>query len=276
MINPISFDYSYNMPKQDNLYDALVLEGIINKKDKWETYIYKDSPIPRVSEILKTTIGKDYLMKWALKLGAEDYTRESNMTLYTGTIVHEMIEHFLTTGKKKEINYRSYSVMKHTEMAYNNFISWYRDMINKGYTISPIVIEKPVTCPWYGGTIDCILSVTDPNNITKIYLSDFKTSKSLSIDYLLQTYAYYWAIEWNRHFNYNETDLNINIDGICIIRIDKEKSNHEILVVNKEDKRFTDIAYGFSSMVNWYYHIINLEYDLKMLKKENRDNEWNI
>lgn len=272
--NPITFKSQEVkfQPVQDDLFEALILEGIIDKQDKWDVYKFLGKPIPRVSEILRECIGKDYLMKWALNLGKENYDRESNYTLYTGTLVHELIENFLLYGAKKEIDYRAYPVRMKTEKAYQNFLSWYRDMVNNGYEIKPIEIEQEVTCPWYGGTIDCIMNISNKSiDLDHNYIVDFKTSKQISIDYFLQTYSYLWALLWNR------TEINPNIpkiDGLGIIRVDKEKPQYETLFLRynnpAEARILTDLDSGFASMVNWYYHLINLNYDLKQAKKMER------
>lgn len=269
--NPLTFeDMVVNLqPEQDDLFDALVLEGIINKREKWSTYKFGDMNVPRVSEILKECIGKDYLMKWALRLGKEAYDRESIDTLMTGTLVHEMIEHFLLYGVKKDVQFRSYKMKMKTEKAYLNFLSWYRDKINQGYTIEPVAIEKEIVCPWFGGTIDCIMRLYHKERgIDKIYIVDFKTSKQFSIDYLLQTFAYLWAIRWNKIY----TDSTLpEIDGIGVIRIDKENNKYEDLFLDYEVPEqasiLTDIEHGLASMINWFYHITNLNYDLRIAKK---------
>jgi hypothetical protein len=262
MINPLYF-INENIPLEDDCFDALCLEGIISKREKWDVYNFFGINVPRVSEILKDTIGKDYLMKWALNLGKEVYERESRETLITGTIVHEMIEYFLIHGDKKEADYRSYQMKRKAEQAYYNFVSWYRDMIKNGHTIKPLFIEREIVCPWYGGTIDCIMEI-DGNT----YIIDFKTSRSISMDYLLQTYAYYWSIKWNR--NNLITDLP-DIDGIGVIRIDKDKDKYEFILLdgnhNEDANRIlSSIGYSFSSMINWYYHQQDMKYQLKQSK----------
>lgn len=269
--SPVTFE-DFNIteqPEQHDLFDALILEGIVDKREKWNVYKFGDINIPRVSEILKECIGKDYLLKWALRLGKEAYDRESIDTLITGTLVHEMIEYFLLYGVKKEIKYKSYRMMMRTEKAYSNFLSWYRNMINKGYELIPVYIEKEITCPWYGGTIDCVLRIIHKEmEIDKVYIIDFKTSKRISIEYFLQTYAYYWAIIWNKN---NIDPSLVNVDGIGIIRVDKEVDKYEDLFLdydNPEKGRILDdIGFGLFSMINWFYHLINLNYDLKMARK---------
>ena len=56
-----------------------------------------------------------------------------------------------------------------------------------------------------------------------------------------------------------------------IIRIDKYKDKYESMFLDYGHPEtamiLNDISYGFGSMINWYYHLINLNYDLKQIKK---------
>lgn len=269
--NAIYFNnYDSEVPNQDNNNDVLYLNGIDDKK--WKTYLFNDRPVPRVSDLLKECIGRDYLLRWAANLG-ENYKRESVHTLYIGTLVHEMIEHFLFFGKYKDVDFRSYNVKVKTEKAFRNFLNWYNDKINKGFKISIVSIEKPTMNPWFGGTIDCIMRL-EYNGVSRTFITDFKTSKKISIDYLIQTYAYYWSEKWNRDFNNDKTVKEL--DGIGIIRIDKEKDVYEDLFLdfnNPDNSDFLfDIDRTLGSIVNWYYHMQNINSDLcKMRKKGVRE-----
>ena len=276
IVEPIFFtdNNTKRCPTNDNNYDILILEGIINKREKWDHYNFNGVPVPRVSELLKETIGKDYLLKWALRLGQEEYERETRDTLYTGTIVHDLIEHFLKYGTKKVIHFKSYSIRMKTERAYNNFVTWYRDMVSKGYKIESLYNELPITCPWFGGTIDCIMRITDSNGLSYTYIVDFKTSKQITIDYFLQTYAYKWMVDWNRQ--YINPNLPI-IDGLGIIRIDKSADKYEGVFYNVHDEfglnfiNRLDVSLG--SMINWFYHLINLRYEFSQGKKYRKEKE---
>lgn len=258
-------DYNNKEPNQDNNSRILYLNEANNK---WKTYTFNGKQVPRVSDLLKECIGKDYLLRWAANLG-ENYKRESAHTLYIGTLVHEMIEYFLFFGGYKEIDFRSYNVKVKTEKAYSNFLSWYNDKIEKGFKISPISIEKQTTNPWFGGTIDCIMRL-EYNGISRNYIVDFKTSKKISIEYILQTYAYYWSENWNYNFN---GDISVcKLDGLGIIRIDKEKDTYEDLFLdfnNPENYYFlSDIDYALGSIINWYYHMQIINNDLSNMKRK--------
>ena len=270
-LNPLKFVKDTDWQHQTN-NEILTHLGIELKLSNWDTYEFQGRNVPRVSEILKRCIGKDYLVTWAARLGLEEYRKESNRTLYIGSIVHEVIEGFLL---HKEINIpdniHSGMIRSKISRAVNNFVNWYEYMIQNGYTITVIAIEKQITCPWYGGTIDCIMTITNNNTgISKTYIVDFKTSKQISIEYLLQTYAYLWAIKWNK--TYYDSSLP-DIDGIGIIRIDKEAVKFQDLFLDFENNNMIlkDIEYSLTSMVNWYYHSYAMEYNLKISKNINKE-----
>lgn len=260
---------AFKNPSEDTLEDLLSLEGVINKRSKWETYTFNDIPIPRVSNILSYTIGSEYLVNWALSLGKEKYEEEKYDTLTTGTLTHEMIEYYLIHHEEKEMIFKSERIKYKTLNAYHNFIQWYQDMINQGFTIDPIVIEQTVTTPWYGGTIDGILHITNPSiGIDENIIVDFKTSKQLTYQYYLQTYSYLWAVIWNQNHGLSQLPI---IDGIGIIRVDKTSHSYQSGFLRykyqSEKVILDDIANSFASMINWYYNQINMEYDMRKIRK---------
>lgn len=271
IIAPITF---IQAPVQNTNYEILHLDNINSKREKYTKYNNGNLPVPRVSEILKDTIGKDFLLQWALRLGLEAYNKESAYTLYTGTIVHEMIERFLLKGimYPDDINYRNYTIKKKSITAFDNFLNWYKNMINKGYQLIILAIEREITTPWYGGTIDCIMRVIHKEyNIDTVYIVDFKTSKRISVEYLLQTYSYLWAINYNRSINPN-FDIP-EARGVGIIRVDKEYPKYEDIFLSYDNPEqaiiLEQLKYSFSSMINWYYNLFNMRENLKISKQYN-------
>ena len=266
-INPLKFvkETEWNYSSNNELISHFAVES---KIDKWDTYQFQGRNIPRVSDILKKCLGKDYLINWAARLGIDEYKRESARTLYIGSIVHEVIEEFLLTGNINIPFDISNNVIRNKiKRSVNNFVNWYQSMIEKGYIIKVLAIEKQITNPWYGGTIDCIMMITNiATGISKVYIVDFKTSKTISIDYLLQTYSYLWSIKWNKM--YIDSTLP-DIDGIGIIRIDKESDRYQDLFLDYENDTniLKDIDFSFTSMINWYYQTIIMEYNLKIAKR---------
>lgn len=65
---------------------------------KESKYQFNGKPVPRVTEILSTTMHEDYLMKWANFLGFKhlDYEKELNKAAHEGTKAHNYIEEFFT------------------------------------------------------------------------------------------------------------------------------------------------------------------------------------
>ena len=240
------------------------LNGIEESRDKWIVYNYNGIPIPRMTEILKDCIGKDYLINYALR--CKNYHEESNQVLFIGTTVHEMIDDFLLHGEAEFGSnlYINEDVFRKIYKAYNNFKRWYNDKLAEGYKIEVLEIEKTTVNPWFGGTIDCIMKMTPPGSKKSYnYIVDFKTSSKIAIDYLVQTYGYMWSVNWYNQFVDNKTYPHI--DGIGIIRIDKKSKTYEDLFL-RVDRNFNDminINNAFVHCLNWFYYQRNLEWIIK-------------
>lgn len=250
---------NYPSIELDKLNDIFLLDSLSKDyRDKnFDIYNFNGTGVPRVSSILKECIAKEYLINWASKIGYKRYNILKNKATHIGTIVHEMIERFLLNGEDenyiKNISATEFYYSNNILKAYENFKSWYFNLINKGYTMEVIEIEKKVTCPYYGGTIDCIAKING-----KVYIIDFKTSKQISYEYIIQTCAYMWIIN-NGYCN----DIS-HIDGIGIIRVDKEKTKFNDLFLNNHipyQKEIIDQYYkGFASLLMSYYNNINMKY----------------
>ena len=282
MIEPIKFINELKgdnkvLPNDTNL-DILELQGIENKRKYFGTYTFNGVPVPRVSDILKETLNKDFLIYWALKLNMslEEYKSYKKDILSVGTNVHNMIEHFCLYGKDKFIKwFYNDNIKNETLTAYNNFKAWYNKMIEDGYIITFLYNEKVITNPWFGGTIDCVMNIKHTLfDCDETLIVDFKTSKSISIDYLLQTMAYLWSWEWNKSF----IDCTLpHIDGVMVLRIDKSKNNeYESIILDKRNPDIMNEMFNtVGSMINWFYHIINTKYNLSLLSKEERKRNKN-
>ena len=260
----------FDQPTMNDLQSAMIHEGITDKRDKWSHYTFNNFNVPRVTEILDASIGKKYLIKWALNLGKENYYDENKITLTAGTFIHEGIEYYLTNKCEKDMSeIYSYRVKELVNMGVQNFISWYQDRTAQGYTIKPVQIEYPVVTPYFGGTTDCIMSIGKGIETPHNYVIDFKSSKQINIDYFLQTYFYYWGLDWLR--KYCDNTIPVIDGGLGIIRIDKfTPDTYEDMIVKFNDpnsKQFLqDLNYSFGSILNWYYNYINITYDYKINK----------
>ena len=270
MIKPIFFVDDIDSKDMFNIRDnndIIFMDGIESKRKSFTKYMFYDISVPRVNEILTAVIGKEFLIQWALKLGLEEYTKERKEILMIGSLVHEYIEDFLLKTNKKKTYIYSRRIYGDTMTAFNNFKSWYMDKQRNGFIMTTLYTEVVTTNPWFGGTIDNITNFKhELFNLDKNFIIDYKTSKSISIEYLLQTYAYLWSWNWNRIYINPELP---HIDGIMIVRIDKNKENHyEDLVVELNNPIINDLDYGLGAMINWYYSTINLNDRLKYMRKE--------
>lgn len=247
------------------LQDIFLLDNISDeyRSKNFDTYKFNGIPIPRVSNILKECISKEFLISWAARLGIQQYMIEKNRATTIGTRVHEMIENYLLTGNDLNLSYKIVpNYIKSVNIAYNNFKLWVDNINNLGYKIEKILAtEQEVTCPYYGGTIDCIMEI---NGAT--YIIDFKTSKQISYEYIIQTCAYMWLIN-NGFF----PEIS-HIDGIGIIRVDKEKEGKfEDLFLNEyipyQKEIIDQYIRGFGSLLNSYYNNINMKILFSNYKK---------
>ena len=234
------------------------------RETNWKHYNYYGIGVPRVSSILETCIAKPYLINWAASLGSLDaYKTAKFQALDTGSLVHEMIEDYLIDGYTKD----SYKVTKYTnelqaQTAYWNYREFERNLMNNGFSLDSLMLELECVGPLYGGTIDFVANI---NNITtlqsKTYILDFKSSNAISLDYLLQTMLYTLNINYLKSIG-DPFFSNFDIQGIGIIRIDKNRKNkYQYLLVDFEkDKEFIDqIAITSIEMVKWFYNYKNYE-----------------
>ena len=266
------------------------IEAVADKQDKWDYYNYTtysvdddniinhdkkvSIPVPRVSEILDACIGKSYLQNWAAGLG-ENYTEERQKILNTGTYAHSLIEDFLKYGYVRDSTkvFDKPFYLEQANKCYYNFNTWWHNMIEQGFKIDIIDIERTVVCPLYGGTADIIACIKDPKGLVGNYILDFKTSKSISIDYFYQTIMYKNAIE----FENTTSDIHLNIDGVGIVRCDKFKNSYEYLIINKnKDPEFINtLEISVINMVNWYYNQISSSYQYKLIRsKYLKGDQW--
>ena len=261
----VNEEYITESPILQGNIEIETLLGVEECRDKWTTYAHNGIPVPRMTEILSACIGKDYLVSYALR--CKNYYEETNGVLYIGTLVHEKIDEFLLKGSADmtNIEWGNEEVFNKVNKAYNNFVRWYNDKTSEGYIIKTLDIEKKITSPWYGGTIDMIASVQKPGCCNSSnFVIDFKTSSKIAIDYLIQTYGYMWAVNWYRQ--YVDPTAYPQIDGIGIIRVDKKSKRYEDIFIENDDEFMRDIHNAFVSCLNWYYYQNNLAYIIKERK----------
>lgn len=274
MSNNYLYDYMMdkyiknNLIEFKSLIELLNLYGIDRERSKWDYYKFDSIGVPRVTNILNSTNSKD-LSGWISGLG-KSYFSVRKSILDTGSLTHAMIEDFIMNGGKASY-YSDYRNANENEAnnAFNNFISWYNDMNNKGYSIEPIFVERQIVTPFYGGTCDFCANLTI-NGITKTYILDFKTSKKISYEYFMQIMFYILGMKFNNETNHEKFP---NIDGLGIIRVDKQYNQYNFVLANFEDdpQFMQDLISAVYSCIDWYYKCISIKnqsYDF------NKSFEW--
>ena len=244
--------------------ELLKLAGIEEERKEWNHYKYNEIPVPRVSHILSQCSDNDYLIQWAANIGRRKYDTIREKALTVGTIVHEMVDEYLTTKYKDKKNYvADYDAVEpeYRSAVYNafeNFKLWETRLNSFGCQIDDIYgFEIPIITPWYGGTIDAIFKI---NGVW--YLIDFKTSKQIDESYILQTAAYLYGID--NGFLPGTPEIG----GIGIIRMDKTSYGViNDLFLNKSDAYQMDIILKaqecFKSYLTAYYRTINHVYNIQ-------------
>jgi len=223
-----------------------------------DTYSYKGiGYVPRVSNIIKICTDQTNLIDWAARIGKNKMEMYRDNALDVGSTVHKAIEEYLNGHEDytyiealaNEV-FNDPKLVEQCITAFNNFIHWEKELASLGYQIYSIANEKEVICPLYGGTIDWIAEIIDPDGISKKYIIDFKTSKGISSSYLLQTAAYRLAWNW---LDYYYNGGNNYINGIGIIRLDKYSKLISDYLFTDNYELLDRLEYDVRSMINWFY-----------------------
>ena len=255
-----------NIVVDKDLLDLEYIQDMItstSKNDTFAVYQYGDKVVPRVSNIFKRCIGNEGLLYWAAKLGTKNMYIEKKRATTIGSLVHEMIEYNLLNNSDMDISDMDlyWQDMQSVCIAYENFKRWRRDLEFNGNRIDKIIFtEKPVVSPFFGGTIDCIAVING-----KVYIIDWKTSKQLSPQYVMQVCAYKWMID-----NGYCPELS-HVDGIGIVRLDKSiEGKYEDFFLNEfipyQRTQIDHYTAAFGSLLNEYYNLLNTDYIFKNYK----------
>ena len=215
----------------------------------WDTYTYNGMPVPRVSDILSKTIHEDYLLGWANSLGFrhKNYKDEQEKACCTGTHTHEFIEDYLRHGTVITDFSDFVEPYKFTIYnAYNSFMAWWKMMHDNGHELKVLAIEKRLTCPFVGGTLDLLLEIDG-----RKFIVDFKTSNHMTYKYFLQLAAYQYMIEGYE---------GIEIDGgVFVLWLDKKQIRYidyvldftiadHVAMINHCKETFVSLLYAYYNL----------------------------
>lgn len=137
-------------------------------------------------------LNKPALMHWAWQLGVKqiDYKKFVDEKAAQGTLAHAMILAHLWGQKVDTADY-SKNQIDAAENAFLSYLEW-----EKGKKIEPMIVEHPMTSSeWmYGGTPDFFGMIDGIPT-----LLDYKTSKALYDEHIIQVAAYARLIEEAGH-----------------------------------------------------------------------------
>ena len=206
------------------------MRNLHNESKKMPTVDYKidNKKVPSVTTILGRFKNATGLLIWANQIGLKGqlYQDELKKAGDIGTALHDLAEIHI-----KEEYYELPDDEK-VRNCFNQFLEWWDNNNYKvTWTEKHFCSEKYL----YGGTPDLLVN----ENI----LVDFKTSKGIYSDYLVQGSAYAKLIEENE---------NRKIDKFIICRFPKDNSQTEIKEFSKED---LDNAFS-------YFELLRKAFDL--------------
>ena len=231
----------------------------LNEKDG---YIFNlDNVVPRVTHILQSMLNEEYIARWANSLGFRhiQYSAALQEAADKGTYTHNAIEKYLKNNEMPNIEFIPLMARESVDNAFGGFLEWYTRLKRKN-KVDLIFSERKLICKYFGGTLDCLLSING-----KLWLIDFKTTNNVSYKHFLQLAAYKYMLE----------DIEkISISGCLILQLDKRKKNFNEYILdlyNQKDKKYIeDCTETFMSIVYAYYNRMNVESEFKeiILKKK--------
>jgi CRISPR/Cas system-associated exonuclease Cas4 (RecB family) len=192
-------------------------------------YLIKGKKYLRVTRVL-SIIDKPELRNWYAKTGNVKAKEILHKRAGFGTTSHKLIEVLLKEGKIDVINYDE----QYVEML-NIFEEW-KDTVE-------IDVESTEQKLWsnefnYAGTCDCIANING-----KKYICDWKTSKSIYPEYILQLSAYYIAFK---------ELTGIELDGALILQM-RDKKYKEQYFTKEELMEAFEIFLAAKKIFEWKY-----------------------
>lgn len=189
-------------------------------------YKVEGKRVPGVTTVIKTSLGwgKEGLLHWAWEQGMEglDFREEREKAAGAGTIAHAMCEADIKGWPLPLLPFEADAQERENWLKAETAFRAYRDWVELS-KLRLIVSEASFVSPKVrcGGTID---AVADFDGRTE--LIDFKTSKGLYPDHLIQVAAYRELWEHGEPFETELTEGRSPIHGVHILRFSKEGDFH--------------------------------------------------
>lgn len=190
---------------------------------KWDKY-------PSVTEIL-SIIAKPGLINWFKNKTKEEIAIVSEKSLNIGSTVHKIIND-LDTKTSLEIDVKYPEEVK---SCISNYWHWKE---KNNITVINSELKMLNRMSGYKGTLDKIA-----NKKNKIILIDWKTSKAIYPEYILQCIAYKYLYEFN---------FITEISECWIIRLDKTLPIFEPYLIKENPNKLFDVFLNALELYNWY------------------------
>lgn len=204
--------------------------------------------IPSVTQVTGMIMSPG-LVNWFKNTSPEDIRNASQKSLNIGKTVHKVIEE-VEKGKPIEL------VTEYPEEVQNavkGYFQWRKDK-----KIKDVQSEIKLRCDAFKGTFD---RVCEANK--KLILLDWKTSKAIYPESLLQAMAY-----WHLYL----VNFKKKIEEVWIIRLGKETAEFEPYMIPKIEMPFIKSEFfNLLSVFNWFRKK-DKENLLKRKEKENGNN----
>lgn len=148
-------------------------------------------------------------------IGAENFARDA---MAIGSAVHARVESILLS-KDQPGEMPDEALEKQAALCFSSWREWY-----EGAALTPVAIELPLLHAEraVGGTVDAVLR----DKSGKLVLLDWKTSKEVYPQAIIQTAAYRWL--W-------EEELREEIARCVVLRIDKETGRRRVVEMNARE-----------------------------------------
>lgn len=211
-----------------------------------EYYNKKGEEVPSVTTVLKI-LQKDGLLQWANSIGKRgiDYQTFLNNKATFGTIVHELLESYLTGSN-------AYIICSQNTMTEAMYLVDKFKAAREDLRITNVTTEIPLTCDEYGGTIDIICDIiTDDGYVT--ILGDFKTSKKVYETHFIQLGGYLNLIKLTNKKLYDKIQL------CAIFSITEEKVVMKYITKENCEKYFTKIFLELLAVYKSWHTITRLK-----------------
>ncbi len=168
---------------------SVIEKGTGRPNDRQGYRLLDGSKVPSVTTVLGRFKESGGLIRWAYKRGCEGVELYEDDATSIGSVVHDAIETKIHGGDGLD-HLAGSDLDEHLKLsaikAFSAYLSW-----EQSCNVSYLATEVSLVSERYGfgGAVDCIATIND-----QLAVLDWKTSKGVYTDYLIQVAAY--ALLW--------------------------------------------------------------------------------